>query len=132
MAEIIAPEKLMPTPRGRANIYTLKPPTVNEKTVRALARRLGVSPGKSERITFDADKIVYSAGHLDLTVYRASGGIRFLDRSRWQVDDRKSDLKIEDGEAIRTAQSLVKKYKLAAALQTKVLKVARLRVGEAT
>jgi hypothetical protein len=132
MAEIIAPDKLMPTPLGRANIYTLKPPIVNEKSVRALARRLGVNPGKSEKITFDADKIVYSVGHLELTVYRASGGIRFLDRSRWQVDDRKSDLKMEDAEAARVAQSLVKKYRLVATLQTKVLKVARLRVGEAT
>ena len=48
------------------------------------------------------------------------------------MDDRKSDLKIEDAAATRLAQNYVKKYKLAPAAEMKFLKAARLHVGEAT
>ena len=63
---------------------------------------------------------------------RTSGAIRFIDRSRWQVDDRTSNLKIEDQEATRLAQSIVKKNKLAPAGETKFLRTARLHVAEAS
>ena len=42
MAEIKVTGNLIPTPRGPARIYRLKPPIVNEKAVRTLARRLGM------------------------------------------------------------------------------------------
>jgi hypothetical protein len=133
MAEIKVTGNLIPTPRGPARIYRLKPPIVNEKAVRTLARRLGMqADAKSGTLTSDADKLTYAHGFLELTMYRASGAIRFIDRARWQVDDRKSDLKIEDAAATRLAQNYVKKYKLAPAAEMKFLKAARLHVGEAT
>lgn len=133
MADIKVIGKLIPTPRTPARIYRLKPPSVNEKAVRALARRLGMqADAKSGALRSDADKLTYSERHLELTMYRASGGIRFVDRARWQVDDRKSDLKIEDAAASRLAQNYVRKYKLAPSAETKFLKAARLHVGEAT
>jgi len=133
MAEIRVVEKLMPTPRGRASIYRLKKPAVNEKTIRSLARQLGMqADAKSGALTSDANKLTYSEGHLELTMYRASGGIRFIDRARWQVDDRKADLQIEDAEASRLAQNVVAKFKLAPKAETKFFKAARLHVGEAT
>jgi hypothetical protein len=134
MAYITVSGKLIDlTPRRPARIYRLTPPTVTEKTVRALARRLGIqADAKSGVLRSDADKVSYSEGHLELTVYRASGGIRFMDRARWQVDDRKADLKIEDAAATRLAQGYVRKYKLAPSGETKFLKAARLHVGEAT
>ena len=133
MAEIKITGKLIPTPRGQANIFRLKTPSVNERAVRALARRLGMeADAKSGTLRSDADKLTYSQGSLELTMYRASGGIRFIDQARWQVDDRESSLKIEDGEASRLAKNFVKKYKLAPSPETKFLKAARLHVGEAT
>ncbi|MBZ5636378.1 MAG: hypothetical protein LAO55_24910 [Acidobacteriia bacterium] len=133
MADIKVTGKLIPTPRGPVRIYRLKPPSVNEKAVRSLARLLGMqADAKSGTLRSDADKLSYSQGLLELTMYRASGGVRFIDRARWQVDDRKSDLKIEDAAASRLAQNFVKKYKLAPAGETKFLKAARLHVGEAT
>jgi hypothetical protein len=87
---------------------------------------------KSGTLRSDADKLTYSEGHLELTMYRASGGIRFIDRTRWQVDDRKSNLRIDDAAASRLAQNFVRKYKLALSAETKFLKAARLHVGEAT
>ena len=93
---------------------TLKPPSVTEKTVSAMAKQLGMSlDNKAGTFASDPDKIKYTDGHLELTMYRASGGIRFIDRARWQVDDLKADLKIEDAAASRLAQNFVKKYQLA-------------------
>ena len=87
---------------------------------------------KAGRLTSDEDKLMLSDGNLQLTMYRASGGIRFIDRARWQVDDRKSNLDIEDAAATRLAQGYIKKNDLAPADQLKFFKAARLRVGEAT
>jgi hypothetical protein len=133
MAEINVIEKLIPTPRGRAPIYRLKTPAVNERVIRILARQLGMqAAAKSGALTSDADKLTYSEGLHELTMYRASGGIRFIDRARWQVDDRKADLQIDDSAASRLAQNFVNKFKLASKAETKFLKAARLHVGEAT
>ena len=49
---------------------------------------------KSGAVTSDANKLTYLEGHLELTMYRASG-IRFIDRARWQVDDPKTDFKMK-------------------------------------
>jgi hypothetical protein len=133
MADIKLVGKLIATPRVPARIYRLKTPSVNEKAIRALARRLGMrAEAKAGALTSDEDKLIYSEGSLQLTMYRASGGIRFIDRARWQVDDRKSDLNIEDAAATRLAQNYTRKYDLAPGGQMKFFKAARLRVGEAT
>ena len=84
MAEIKVLAKLIPTPNKPANIYRLSRPSVSERNVRALARQLGMRPdAKSGKLCSDADKITYTEQHLELTVNRVSGGIRFIDRSRW-------------------------------------------------
>lgn len=133
MAEIKVAGKLIPTPSNGANIYRLKSPNVTEKSVRALARQLGMrADAKSGRLSSDADKLSYVEEHLELTIYRASGGVRLIDRSRWQIDDRKSDLLITDEVATRLAMNLIKKNKFARTAEVKFLKAARLRVGEAT
>src|SRR5215470_18938279 len=99
MAQMRVTGDLMPTPQGRADIYKLKPPDVSEKAIRVLAKQLGMRvDAKSGTLCSDADKLTYSEGPLELTMYRASGGIRFIDRARWQIDDRKSEFKIEDEE----------------------------------
>ena len=133
MAEIKITRKLLATPRRRARIYRFKAARVDEKAIRSLAQRLGMrADAKSGTLSSDADRLTYSEGHLELTMYRASGGIRFIDRTRWQVDDGKSNLNIDDAAASRLAQNFVRKRKLAPSAEIKFLKTARLRVGEAT
>src|SRR5882724_9684745 len=127
--------KTKPTsPKGKpAPIYRLASPSVNEKAIRALAKQLGMqADAKYGEFKGDADKLTLSEGHLELTMHRASGAVRFIDRTRWQVDDRQSDFKIEDAAASRLAQSVTRKYELAPAAETKFLKAARLHVAEAT
>lgn len=131
MADIKLVGELISTPRAQTHVYRLKPPSVNERTVRAMTRRLGLrGEAKAGTLHSDADKLIYSEGHLELTMYRASGGIRFRDRARWQVDDRKADLKMDDQAALRFAQNFARKYELAPAGETRFLKAARLHVGE--
>jgi hypothetical protein len=133
MADIKVVGKLIATPRDPARIYRLKTPSVNERAIRALAQRLGMhARAKTGTLTSDEDKLIYSEGNLQLTMYRASGGIRFIDRARWQIDDGKSDLNINDAAATRLAKNYVKKYELAPSGPIRFFKTARLRVGEAT
>jgi hypothetical protein len=100
--EIKVTGKLIPTPRQPANIYRLTRPTVTERSIRALARQLGIqADAKSGTLCIDQDKLTYQHEHLELTVFRASGAMRLIDRFRWQVDDLESDLEIEDATARR-------------------------------
>ena len=131
MAEIKLTCKLAPAPRGSAKIYRLKATAVNERAVRALAKRFGFrGRARDGSLCSDADKLTYSEAHLELTMYRASGGIRFRDRSRWQVDDGRVDFKLEDQAAQRLAQNFVRKQRLATSAETRFLKAAHLRAGE--
>jgi hypothetical protein len=130
--EIKVTGKLISSPRQPAHIYRLKRPAVTEKSIRALARQLGIkADAKSGTLCSDQDKLTYQHEHLELTVFRASGAIRLIDRFRWQADDHKSNLEIEDAAASRLATNVIKKYKVVPPAEMKFLKAARLRVGEA-
>ena len=75
-------------------------------------------------------KLTYTAGQHVLTLFRASGAIRYQDQTRWQLDDGKSNLKISDEEAAKLALSHVAKHDLAPVKECKLLKVSRLTVGD--
>jgi hypothetical protein len=132
MAEIRLATKLIPTPHKRANVYKLKRAAVSERSVRDLAGQLGLrADAESARLTSAADKLSFAAEHLELTMFRSSGGFRLIDRSRWQVDDRESDVMIDDAAARRLAAGVIKKNKLAERSEMSFLRTARLRVGHA-
>jgi hypothetical protein len=134
MADIQVKKALISAPRGTANIYRLKSPTVSEQALRKIARQVGMQADeRSGTVCIDADTLTYSEAHLQLTLFRGSGAIRLIDRSRWQIDDRGTDLNIEDAQARRLARTLIRKNELApAATESHLLKVSRLRVGAAT
>jgi hypothetical protein len=115
----------------KAKIYRLSPPAVSEAAIRALAKRLGFEGSRVGKLCTDAETLTYSEGPLELKMYRASGGVRFRDRSRWQVDDRGAKFNLTEESARRLAQSFTKKNRLAATSEMRFLKSARLRVGEA-
>jgi hypothetical protein len=131
VAEIKLACKLAQTPAGSAKIYRLKKTAVNERSLRALAKRFGLrGAARDGSLCSDADKLTYAEGPLELIMYRASGAIRFRDRSRWQVDDGRVDFKLEDQGARRIAQNFVRKYRWAPSAEVRFLKAAHLRVGE--
>jgi hypothetical protein len=133
MVDVVMKGKMISTPRAAVNIYRLAPPRVTEASVRELARSFGLNAeGKAGVLKSDENKLTYSEGPMELMVHRASGGLRFRDRHRWQRDaDGQSDFKIEDAAASRLAQDLAAKLKLARSGDYQFFKAARLKVGEA-
>jgi hypothetical protein len=132
VAEIRLVGRQIAKPRTEPNLYRLKPPRVNERALRSLASSFGLTAERRRgRLCSDVDKLVYREGTFELVMYRASGGIRFRDLSRWQVDDREADLQLDDREACRLAEEIAGRFKLARDGETRFLKAARLRLGEA-
>jgi hypothetical protein len=117
-------------PLGRTSIIQLKSPVVDEKSVLRIAAQLGMG-AKMGDLTTSPDRFVYKEGFLELTIFRASGGFRFLDRSRWQVDDGKSNLLMEDADARKRANAIAVKMKLAPPKEFRFERAARLHVGAA-
>jgi hypothetical protein len=117
-------------PRGRADVLQLKLPVVNDKSILRLAAQLGME-SKTGTLATSPDRIAYTAGFMELTVFRASGGFRYLDRSRWQVDDGESNVRMTDADAGKRASALAAKMKLAPAKEFRFAKAARLHVAAA-
>jgi hypothetical protein len=114
------------------NIYKLTSPEVTERAVRDQARRFDLAgKGKGATLHADDNRISLIDGAEIVTLYRNSGGLRYQDRSRWQIDDGRSNLKFSDAEAIGAAREVVRRLDLAPLKQYEVLKVSRLHVGSA-
>lgn len=87
---------------------------------------------KFKETAFGTDKtpvVTFSEGPYDLMIHRASGAFRFIDRTRWQVDDG-SNLRLSDEEAIKIARNHLGQYKLPPE-ESRVLKVSHLHVATA-
>src|SRR2546425_6437875 len=97
MAELTFPvPEGVPTTR-QLRIFSLETPRLSERTVRDAGKRLGLAAGRrSGLVQFDNARITYVEGHHVITGYRASGGLRYHDRSRWQVDDGRSNVELSD------------------------------------
>jgi hypothetical protein len=125
----------LPIPRGyqvrqRLNIYRLVAPSVTEAALRDLAGRFGLA-GARKSGTFHADPTRMSLidGPHAVMLYRDSGGLRYRDRSRWQIDDGKSNVKLSDGAAVEAAREVIRSLGLAPLKECELLKVSRLHVG---
>jgi hypothetical protein len=133
MADITVSTKLIDAPRMKAHVYRLKAPRFSEAAVRKFAKQFGLRAERnSGKLSTDAEKLVYTDGHHEVMLHKASGAVRMVDRSKWQVDDRSSDLRIQDAAALKLAEGAVRQMKLARAGEMRFYKAARLRVGVAT
>ncbi|MDD2522928.1 MAG: hypothetical protein PHW11_08960 [Anaerolineaceae bacterium] len=101
------------------------------RTVPAISKMLGFDLVTKKIIQNEEDRIAVMQDQYLLEVFKASGGVRFIDRSRWMVDDQKSKISYKDDEAIEIATSYIKKRKLAKSDEFKLLKVTHLYVGSA-
>jgi hypothetical protein len=124
-------KRLETTPKVKAQILALGSPGANAKAVRELAQSLKLEAASVTQAQ-EATRFTYTAGQHVVSMFKASGAVRYQDRSRWQVDDGKANLKISDAEAEKRARELVSAHKLAPAREFKLLKVTRLTVGEAS
>jgi hypothetical protein len=123
-------ERLDAAPKAKTQIHALAAPGASAKSLLAFAETFGVG-SKDATQAQDATTFTYTAGQHVVTLYKASGAIRYQDVNRWQVDDGTTNLKMSDAAATKRALELVGKHKLARANECKLLKVTRLMVGEA-
>lgn len=122
--------KLPHAPRESARIFRLMPPRVSQKTVLAHARRFGLKGNmKAGSLYQDAAQMRYSEGSLELVVHHASGGLRFHDKARWQVDDGTSHVEFDDATAIRMAERFVEERSVVPLAECKLLRVTHLNAG---
>ncbi len=119
-------------PDDGVRIYRLAPPRVSRKSVLALARQFGLTANaKTGSLCQDARQTSYSEGSFKLTVYHGSGGLRFCDEARWQVDDGSSNVEFDDRTAIEMAGRFLETHAVVPLAESKVLRATRLNVGVA-
>lgn len=130
MPRFIFTKRLESAPRKNTKIYSMKVPKVNEKTLLSGARHFQLNGAKSRgQITATRDTLSYSEGGFEYILGRRSGALRFFDRSRWMVDDGKTNIDISDEQAVEQAEKFVKDLKLVPMRECSVKRVSRLKVG---
>ena len=130
MPEVRFLKRLDAAPKVRTQIHALAPPGATPKTLLEFAKSFGVESERAVRAQ-DPVKFTYTAGQHLITLYRASGALRYQDQTRWQMDDGKTNLEITDAEATKLALGHITRHKLASTDECKLLKVTRLTVGDA-
>lgn len=132
MTEFVFPHDVPPPPVGATPIFRLKPAEVSEPAVQAIAERFDLGRNAKSGIwRRDTIAISYREGPWELSVFHESGGWRYRDTTRWQVDDGVSNLAIADAAAIEIAETHVERLGLARRDERVVLEVTRLHVGVA-
>ncbi|MGZ4411764.1 MAG: hypothetical protein ACXVY8_06475 [Gaiellaceae bacterium] len=132
MAEVRSPEAPPVVPEGPVAVYRLRPPRADERALRSLARQFGLT-GTERQGAFrrDAHGLSYEQGPQVVRLHAASGGARYYDRQRWQVDDGEANLELSDRQAIGAAERFLRDRKLVPAGEQRVLRVSRLNVATA-
>lgn len=111
-------------------VYRLERPAVTRKMLLETARQLGLEGSvKAGTLCQNRRLLSYSEGPGELNLHLASGGLRFRDRARWQVDDGRSDMQYDDAAATAIAQRYVEQYGLAPPNECQLQRVTRLHVG---
>jgi hypothetical protein len=128
----LAVPSLTSRPRKRFEIINVERASVSDAAVRRLAEQLKLRDQAGGRIVHsDRLRIIHEIGMHSLTVYRASGGFRLIDRSRWQVDDGRSRVRYSEEEAIEHAWRHIRSFGLVTRRDARPIKVTHLRVGTA-
>jgi hypothetical protein len=130
MTKINFLKKLDKTPEIDTSIYRLKKPRVDEPTLLETAKLLKLKGDKeSGAILASKDKLTYTEGSFVVSLCGHSGGMHYYDRSRYQVDDGKSQIDFSDDKAVDIAKKFIDQSKLVGKDKYKMLKVSHLNVG---
>jgi hypothetical protein len=116
-------------PRGALRIFRCADPEVTERAAGEEAERFGLRVGSRFGATrFGAEKVTYAQAQQEVTVYRGSGGVRYRDLTRWQLDSGAA-VDLGDDDAVAIARSFVERHELAPLAECRLDRVTRLRVG---
>jgi hypothetical protein len=122
--------KYQPPSRQRAQVFRLETPRVDQETLFGLARRFGLKADlRTGSLRQDARQMSYAEGSSELVIYHASGGLRFHDTARWQVDDGKAHVTFDDSTAIEMARRYIEELAVVPLAECRTLRVTRLNVG---
>lgn len=130
MPNFIFKNRLRATPQVNTNIYEMTLPKVNERELIAAAKKFGLEAQKSRgKITATPNFLSYVEGSFEVTLGRRSGAMRYCDRSRWMVDDGKTNITIGDTEVVKQAEKILTDLQIVTLKECRVQRVTRLRVG---
>jgi hypothetical protein len=130
MPEIEYLARLVETPGVPTCIYHLTASRAREAKLLSTARRLGLAGNLAQGvIERHHGGMTYVEGPWAVTLHHASGGLRFRDRTRWQVDDGRSQATFDVETAAGLAGEVVKKYDLAPLDQLRLYKITRLHAA---
>lgn len=122
--------KIPSPPQQHTRIFRLAPPHVNQRTLFRLTKRFGLKGNlHTGSLQQDARQMTYLERSFELVLYRASGGLRFHDNARWQVDDGKAHLTFDDATAVKMAQRYIEELAIVPLDECDLLRVTRLNVG---
>lgn len=117
-------------PEQHTQIFRLRQPEVTEESVLKMAQRFELEGNLLRGVLQkDTSKITYTEGQMSVTLYLASGGLRYRNIARWQVDDRVFNVDMTDEEAIEIAQRYIRRFELVSQGEYKLLELTHLRVG---
>lgn len=130
MAEITFTNPLPTLQPVNANIYRLKAPGITESFLRETARQFGLNGDvRSGEFFKDDEELTYTEGPFVVTLYRASGALRYYDSLRWQMDDKISNVGFSDEEAVEIARRFIAQSDLVPLAECELSKVSHLRAG---
>ncbi len=117
-------------PHG-VNIYRLRRPEATQDAVRRVGSHFGLRPTvEAGTFILNARGISYSEpSGWGLKLFARSGGWQYRHTARWQVDDGRGHLVIEDEEATRLAMDALGRHALPTGLER--MRVQRLHVAHA-
>jgi hypothetical protein len=132
MADFRFLSRMETPPERQTRIFRLRQPEVTEDSVRRMAQRFGFE-GNAKRAVLEKDRsrITYTEGQVSLTQYRGSGGLRYRNVARWQVDDGVSHVEVDDESAAHIARKHIGQMGLVSQGEYELVEVTRLRVGVA-
>ncbi len=131
MAQFISEDEYSFAQPDGLNIYRLRRPEASQTAIRRVGGRFGMA-GTIEAGTFiqNARETRYSEpSGWELRMSVPSGGWRYRHSERWQTDDQRSNLIIDDERAARLALEELRKYALPVPPELQLVGVQRLRVA---
>lgn len=130
MPEVEFLQRLTAPPQQNTNIYRLRAPGVNQRSLLEMAKRLNLKGSlRGAEFLQDDKRLTYLEGPYVVTLCRRSGALRYYNITRWQMDDGQSHVKLSDDEAVGVARNFIQASDLAPLAECKLFKVTRLHVA---
>jgi hypothetical protein len=108
MSDIRFTKRLQAVPRVNTSIFTLKVPSVTMPILAQAAQKLKLKGDeRSGRFTVDENEMTYTEGPHVVQMFRKSEALRYIDSSRWHIDDGVTTFDVPDAKAVDIAKKYI-------------------------